>query len=334
MSDLNEIAIQVLQQWDLGPAVTELVSHSENIVFRVATVDGRKFVLRLHRPGYHSYENLISEQLWTSALQDAGIDVPVPRPTSTGEPFGQIAVNGENRFVGMLEWVDGTTMAALVSASGDDAQRAAKFTALGELLARLHEQASAWQLPGNFSRHALDADGLMGEAPFWGPFWSAAALTADQQAHFRTLRETLYAILSRLPRDGNGYSLIHADLHPGNVVVNGDRLHIIDFDDAAFGWQIYDFAIALKDYQDDPAFSTYQSALVDGYRRQRPISDEALALIPLFLLIRALNAIGWADARPELGHPEYGPRLASYVEERAESVLSALHSVDQTPVRC
>ena len=327
MSDLNEIAIQALQQWDLGPAIAELVSQSENIVFRVDAEDGSHYVLRMHRPGYHSYENLVSEQLWTTALQDAGIDVPVPRTTRTGNPYGQIAVNGENRFVGMLEWVDGTTMAVLLSASDDEAQRAARFSALGELLARLHEQPSAWQLPAKFSRHALDADGLMGEAPFWGPFWSAAVLTPAQQEHFRTLRETLYAILSRLPRDPNGYSLIHADLHPGNVVVNGDRLHIIDFDDAAFGWHAYDFAIALKDYQDDPAFSTYQAALVDGYRRQRPISDDVLTLIPLFLLIRALNSIGWAAARPELGHPEYGPRLARYVEERAEAVLSAFHSV-------
>lgn len=322
MSDPDDLAAQALRQWDLGPAVAELVSQSENIVFRVDAEDGRKYVLRLHRPGYHSYAGLVSEQLWTTALQNAGIDVPVPRPTSTGEPYGQISVQGERRFVGMLEWVDGATMRALVSTSDDDAQRAAWFTALGELLARLHEQASAWQPPANFSRHALDADGLMGEAPFWGPFWSAAVLTPGQREHFRTLRETIYAILSRLPRDPDGYSLIHADLHPGNVVVNGDRLHIIDFDDAAFGWHAYDFAVALKDYQDDPAFNTYQAALIDGYRRQRPISDDVLAHIPLFLLIRALNAIGWADARPELGHPEYGPRLAGYVEERAESVLS------------
>ena len=38
-------------------------------------------------------------------------------------------------------------------------------------MAAMHNQASAWQPPAGFKRHALDADGLMGEAPFWGPFW-------------------------------------------------------------------------------------------------------------------------------------------------------------------
>jgi Ser/Thr protein kinase RdoA (MazF antagonist) len=307
VDDFNDLAQQALSQWDLGPAAVELVSQSENIVFRVDVKGGRTYVLRMHRPGYHSYEGLISEQLWTAALQDAGVDVPVPCPTRTGQPYGQIAVNRQTRFVGVLEWVDGSPMASLVAASDDVAQRASQFAALGELLARLHDQASNWSLPAEFTRHALNADGLMGDSPFWGPFWTAKALSVKQKDQFSSLRERLWTILDRLP-----------------VVVNGDRLHVIDFDDAAFGWHVYDFAVALKDYQDDPAFSTYQAALVDGYRKRRTIDDDTLALIPLFLLVRTLNSIGWADARPELGHPEYVPRLARYVEERAESVLSAL----------
>ena len=321
MSNLSAAAEQVLGQWDLGPASIEQVSRSENIVFRVDAEDGRRYVLRMHRPGYHSYPGLISEQLWTAALQKAGIDVPIPRATRRGDPYGEIDVEGETRFVGVLEWVDGTTMETLVAASDDVERRAEQFTALGELLARLHDQASSWTLPAGFTRHALNAEGLMGEAPFWGPFWTARALTGEQKQRFSGLRLELNAILRQLPTDSSCYSLIHADLHPGNVVVNGERLHVIDFDDAAFGWHIYDFAVALKNFQDDPAFSDYQAALVRGYRSLRPIDEATLALIPLFLLIRTLNSIGWADARPELGHPEYGPRLAAYVDERAESVL-------------
>jgi Ser/Thr protein kinase RdoA (MazF antagonist) len=324
VTDLSKAAEEALRQWDLGPATVEQVSRSENIVFRVDADDGRRYVLRMHRPGYHSYEGLVSEQLWTAALTNAGVDVPIPRATQHGEPYGKIQVEGETRFVGILEWVDGTPMGEIVEATEDVEQRAAQFVALGELLASLHAQASGWQPPPNFTRHALDAEGLMGVAPFWGPFWQAAALTGKQKERFAALRQRIYAILTRLPREPDRYSLIHADLHPGNVVVMGKRLHVIDFDDAAFGWHAYDFAVALKNYEEDPAFAGYQAALIRGYRSQRPIDDDVVALIPLFLLIRALNSIGWADARPELGHPEYGPALAKYVDDRAESVLSAL----------
>jgi Ser/Thr protein kinase RdoA (MazF antagonist) len=216
-------------------------------------------------------------------------------------------------------------MASLLQKGEGAAGRSRHFFALGELLAGLHEQASVWQPPASFVRHALDADGLMGTSPFWGPFWQAVALTPAQQTYFRELRRRIHRILSGLATDPAQFSMIHADLHPGNVVVHGTRLHIIDFDDAGFGWHAYDFAVALKDFQKDPAFADLQTALVRGYRERRSIDDETLALIPLFLLVRALTSIGWADARPELGHPEYGPGLARQVEETAEAVLAGYH---------
>ena len=42
-----------------------------------------------------------------------------------------------------------------------------------------------------------------------------------------------------------------------------------------------------------------------GYRSTRDISDDALALIPMFLLIRGMAVIGWISQRPELDTSEY-----------------------------
>jgi len=320
--DLVQAAGSALRQWRLEPARITQVSHSENVVFRIETTDRRSYVLRMHRPGYHSYEALVSEQLWTKALLDAGMDVPVCVPTDGGDPYGRVEVAGEERLVGVLEWVDGTTMAALMEAGEDESARIERFSALGALLGDLHTQASGWQPPPRFTRHTLDADGLMGTSPWWGPFWQAAVLNGNQQAAFARLRARIHRILLDLPVGPDQFSLIHADLHPGNVVVNTPRLHVIDFDDAGFGWHAYDIAVALKDYRNDPAFAVYREALIRGYRQRRSIDAETLALVPLFLLIRALASIGWADARPELGHPEYGVRLAREVEETAETVLA------------
>lgn len=322
MTEPRDAAALALHQWGLEEARLEQVSHSENMVFQVDADDARRYVLRLHRPGYHSLQRLISEQTWTGALTEAGLDVPIPCPTLDGKPFGRITVQGEARFVSLLEWVDGETMRSLMAGSGKRADAEYHFNQIGSLLARLHNQASRWQAPENFERHALDAEGLMGSTPFWGPFWQAQALSPAQQRHFSDLRRRIHGILRALPTDPDHFSMIHADLHPGNVVVNGDRLHLIDFDDAAYGWHAYDLAIALKDYQDDPGFDTYQAALVDGYRQHRSVEDDVLRLIPLFLLARALISIGWADARPELGHPEYVPQLAGYVEAHAQRVLT------------
>jgi Ser/Thr protein kinase RdoA (MazF antagonist) len=96
------------------------------------------------------------------------------------------------------------------------------------------------------------------------------------------------------------FSLIHADLHPGNVLIDGDHLAVIDFDDAAFGWHLYDLAVALVFYQDHAHFAVFRDACLRGYGRVRSLPDDVVRLLPMFLLIRRLVQIGWINARPEL----------------------------------
>jgi Ser/Thr protein kinase RdoA (MazF antagonist) len=88
------------------------------------------------------------------------------------------------------------------------------------------------------------------------------------------------------------------------VLIDGERVAVIDFDDAAFGWHLYDFAVALTFYQDHPRFPEFRDACFRGYARLRRLPDNLIGLLPMFLLIRRLVQIGWINARPEL--PEWG----------------------------
>ena len=124
------------------------------------------------------------------------------------------------------------------------------------------------------------------------------------------MRGRLHAALARLERQPDVYSMIHADMHPGNVLVDGDGLTIIDFDDAAWGWHAYDIAVALV-HQHGPALEAFQRAYITGYRSVRPISDRTLSLLPMFRLVRGLAQIGWYHQRPELN------RAAKFEETKA-----------------
>ena len=86
---------------------------------------------------------------------------------------------------------------------------------------------------------------------------------------------------------------------PHNLLVNGDQLHVIDFDDAGFGWHQYEIAVALDAYRRPPHFEVARDALIAGYRSERPLSDAAIELLPMFLLIRSLALLGWLHERPE-----------------------------------
>ena len=320
----------VLAQWDVDVAAVERVSVSENIAFRVEDRAHRPYVLRLHRPGYHTLPELVSEQTWTKALVASGINAPVPVATRSGGGFSFVEVAGERRAAGLLEWVPGEMLHAAIDGEREAAAQTgiAKaedcFAALGAAMAAIHNHAAAWPIPERFHRHALDADGLMGEQPFWGRFWESPHLTPAQRRRLDALRRRLHDALRTYGKDRGTYSLIHADLHPGNVVVNGQRLHIIDFDDAGFGWHQYDIAVALYHYRDHPQFPRWRDALVAGYRSLRPIDDTALQLLTLFLLARSLVSIGWVAARPEHDAPGTTAWHMEHVEKSADAVLRDL----------
>ena len=317
-------AWRALANWNLRVEQVARVSVSENIVFRVQDCHGKAYVLRLHRPGYHSRAELASERMWTAALAAAGVCVPAAVPTRQGEDFAVVSVVGEQRYAGLLEWAAGTILEEALGKDGVGAVlMQGRFQALGELMAAMHNQAVAWQPPNGFARHAFDADGLMGEQPFWGRFWESPYLSAAEKRRLETLRQPIHDILTKHGKITGTYSLIHADLHPGNVVVDGARLHAIDFDDAGFGWHLYEFAVALYHYRSSPGYEALRAALIAGYRRSRPLRDEDLQLLPLFALIRSLVSIGWIAARPEHEHGGCTAALMRDVELTADETLAA-----------
>ena len=68
---------------------------------------------------------------------------------------------------------------------------------------------------------------------------------------------------------------------------------------------------------------TAQDALIEGYRKHRPLSDEDLQLLPLFYLARSTTYVGWVHTKPETETAkELTPFLISMACELAEEYLS------------
>ena len=319
---LRRVAKQALVEWDLSVTEIALISKSENIVFRLDTDMDQTYVLRMHRPGYHTLAELNAEQQWTAALNQAGLDVPVPKMTVDGRGYTCVSMPGstEERHVGIVEWFEGEPLSNMLKQTSDKQILVSYFDQLGRIAARIHNQAIGWQIPAGFQRHAFDADGLMGNAPFWGPFWDLPMLTKAERKRILSARASIYRILSDYGKEQGTYSLIHSDLHPGNLLVNGEQLHVIDFDDSGFGWHQYELAVALYHYQDSPHFNLLFEALIAGYRVERPFDDAAVELVSLFFLIRAMASIGWTYARPELELHGRLPGLIARVCEQADAL--------------
>jgi Ser/Thr protein kinase RdoA (MazF antagonist) len=215
------------------------------------------------------------------------------------------------RLVGVTRWIEGEVLDDFLASPDRAGERPLWFHRLGALVARTHLQSEAWTPPPGFARTRLDADGLMGPAPRWGPFWDHAALTAEDRDLVIRARDVLHARLSALPQDLAVFGMIHADLHPGNLLVRDGDLAIIDFDDAAFGWRVYDIAVALNYQQAAPDFAAVRDAFLAGYRQVRDLPEAEAAQLPLFLLVRSLVQLGWLHERPEIDPGEWlEPRIA------------------------
>lgn len=166
-------------------------------------------------------------------------------------------------------------------------------------MARMHNQASAWNLPTGFTRHAWDTDGLVGELPFWGRFWELDSLTRVERELILRGRNRVRTELSALDRGHDSYSMIHADFTPENLLMDNLGLRPIDFDDAGFGWHLFDLATALFFHQEETYYSAAQEAMISGYRTRRSLPEAVLSHLPLFMVARSFTYLGWLHTRQE-----------------------------------
>ena len=95
------------------------------------------------------------------------------------------------------------------------------------------------------------------------------------------------------------------------MLAAGDSLHVIDFDDAGFGWHAYDLAVALAPYRQRPDYAALEAAFLSGYESRRENSEAVSGLIPMFVMIRNMVQIGWLHQRPEI---DVGDRLGGILD--------------------
>ncbi|ABD54293.1 homoserine kinase [Jannaschia sp. CCS1] len=303
-----------LAVWDLTGAAYRLVAARENAVYEV-TNGPTRVALRLHRKGYRSDTELRSELDWMAALARAGLSVPAPVPARDGRLLHTI--NGVR--VDVLLWLQGQTLQGALEGLRPEAH-AQVFRTLGQDMARLHAASDTWDPPQGFTRPHWNREGLLGEAPLWDRFWANPALDAPDHELFRAFRHYASDRLSQLGPTLD-YGLIHADLVPANVMVDGAALHLIDFDDGGFGYRLFDVATTLLKHLHLPHFSQVKTALLEGYHSTRPLDVTEL---DLFLALRAATYVGWNITRmDEDGGHARNARFIATLRQTATRVLPA-----------
>ena len=318
---MRALGVEALKRWDAADdQEPELVKLRENAVFKVQGPGGAPAALRIHRHGYHTDAELDSELIWMAALREGGIGAPgFVRPRS-GALFETVAHESvpEPRQVDMLEWLDGEPFGSVEEGlSGAVTDLADAFAKVGSLAARLHNHVATWPLPAGFTRHAWDLDGLTGEAPFWGRFWELGGLSTLQRKLIEAARDRTRGDLIAYGQRPETYGLIHADFNMDNVLIDGDEVRVVDFDDAGFGWHLFDLSTVSCFLHGEAEFDVVRQSVIDGYRRESPLPDHELEAMPLFYLLRGFTYLGWV-------HTRYQARTAQVIEPKVIALVCRL----------
>jgi Ser/Thr protein kinase RdoA (MazF antagonist) len=317
------LALKAITHWDCIVGVPAFVMHRENAVFKIETNVGFA-ALRIHRPGYHTRIEIESELQWMAHLAQSGLEVPTPFFTRQGSFVAEVQ-DSENQtyLIDLLSWLDGEPLGkSRVPLAFADEQLNAIFYGVGRTLAYLHQASDTWTPPGNFYRHALDCEGLLGETAAWGRFWEATCLSPDEQKLMTNVRELAICKVDALAAAGADYGLIHADLVRENILIANGQTRFIDFDDAGFGFRMFDIAVALVKNRDEPQYENMKNRLFAGYKAVRQLSAVDENSVELFLALRDFAYLGWADARRH--EPEIAPRLSMIKKDTLEAAKTFL----------
>lgn len=328
LRDFEVLAREGLAAWNIDTdSELELIKYRENAVYQLRTSAGECFALRVHRAGYHSDAALRSELQWMTALNQAGLRTPQSIATTEGDFFTCVdnIADGLRYQVDLLSWITGKPLGNIESGpEGDTVMLAGNYRKAGAIAAQLHNLSSDWKKPEAFTRHAWDIDGCFSADAQWGRFQDLDALEEGQRQTLFAARDKLIALLQDLGTGPEVYGLIHCDFLPENLLVSGDDIYLIDFDDAGYGWYLFEIATSMFFLLDKPYFDEVLDAFITGYRSERTLSDEHLALLPAFFMLRAMVYLGWAHTRRNTDTAkELTPIVIGAAMNMAEEFLAA-----------
>jgi len=167
---------------------------------------------------------------------------------------------------------------------------------------------------------AFDVDKLTWEMDFFIKHFLEAYRGAAFGAGERdTLRKELGAIVAELAAEPR--VLCHRDYHSRNLMMRGDRLYIIDFQDARLGPDTYDLVSLLRDSYVDLPWPVVDDLIayflaLQGRSAERDEFRRRFDLMALQRNLKALGTFGYqTTARQNPVYIQYIPRTLNYVRE-------------------
>jgi Ser/Thr protein kinase RdoA (MazF antagonist) len=237
-------------------------------------------VTKFYRPGRWSDEAIHEEHSFSTELADA--DIPVVAPlTIDGKSLhhsGNFRLSVSPGKGGRAPELDDQDL----------------LRQLGRLVARIHLLG---QTKSFLHRPMLDIETYGYQSCDY--LLEERFLPASIEDAYKGIVEHLFDNIDAcFERAGDVHNIrLHGDFHPGNVLVAGDRLHIVDLDDTRTGPAVQDLWMFLSGDRNEqtPQLAT----LLEGYQEFRDFDARELNLIEALRTLRIMHYAAWLARRWE-----------------------------------
>lgn len=267
-----------------GPLRT--VQVGENATFKVRAPRG-PHALRLYRPGRWTDAEVQTEHAYARLL---GRRMGVPRP-ARARGGGTLVEDSMTGVRGALApWLPGRTPGRGMTL--------ARLHQLGAKMARMHDLARGGADLG--PRPAWDAEVVVRQPLAELTRGYRRAVGQRLPARVRRLGEAAAAAWGR---HDDERLLVHADLHSGNLRLEGETMWVLDLDDCGMACPGYDLGVVFFYQVGFPDAEARLEALLAGYRAGggREVSPEA---VEFFAFVRNVFMAGWILERADVFAPE------------------------------
>lgn len=310
---LRQMALEAIKKFPVLPRKIKFISHGENATFRVICKN-EQFLLRLHRNGYHTHEAIREELDWLAALTNKS-EVPVQEPVlSKSGNWVELQTSsvGPSRNCTLLKWKAGQIKYKGLNNSS--------MKKIGQLIGTLHSASATRK---SVHRNYWDVDGLLGDE---APFWNISNLKRSYPKFAGVIEHSQKLITDKIvsykESTKRTMSVIHADLHFGNMLWNGSEVGPIDFDDCGFGFKMYDLGVTIfattkrfKKAEEKPALQFVENIL-SGYEHEISLTQKDFEILPYFVFARRLSILAWLNDR------KGNPKLKKYLDSEIDHSIN------------
>ena len=282
------LAYADLQPDDIFAALDELgfrcdgrflaLNSYENRVYQIGIEGERPVVAKFYRPGRWTDAAILEEHAFTIELEEAEIPVVTP-----------LEINGTTlHHAGPFR----VSVCPCKGGRAPDLDDENLLRQLGRLVARIHLQGETRAFE---HRPAVEIDSYGYDSVDF--LLDNEFIPEDLEDAYSAIIEHLFDnVIACFERAGNVREIrLHADFHPGNVLVTESTLHIVDFDDTRSGPAVQDLWMFLSGDKNEQLPQLV--ALLEGYEEFRQFDARELNLIEALRSLRIVHYAAWIARR-------------------------------------